>query len=249
MIVRCVSRAAKTRASSSSAAVPDSSAADPRALASRWAMITIGVPPLAPGALSDHRLERPLTVDRLRRKPPSPYLKAPVPGAAEPFQRVCHPRRERVIAASCRGVDGEIRATRLFSSANALSPSNASGASVEVSGSGRAVRRTPRPRGNQKRHETHAVEASVQHPRDLSPVLGLRGSTYPYMPLGIVLPRAPTRSRRPQDPLRLHPHLRQGADRRNPRARRATAGPARRAHLGDRLRWGRLGDPLHARRR
>ena len=48
-IVRCVSRAANTRASSISAAVPDSSPSDPRAAASRWARITIGVFPLDPG--------------------------------------------------------------------------------------------------------------------------------------------------------------------------------------------------------
>ncbi len=48
-IVRLVSRAANTRASSSSAAVPDSSALDPGAAASRCARITIGAALVEPG--------------------------------------------------------------------------------------------------------------------------------------------------------------------------------------------------------
>ena len=48
-IVRLVSREANTRASSSSAAVPDSSAIAPGAAASRWARITIGAALVEPG--------------------------------------------------------------------------------------------------------------------------------------------------------------------------------------------------------
>ncbi len=116
--------------------------------------------------------------------------------------------------------------------------------------------------GEQEGHEGRAIEAPVEHRLDHSSAGGsARGRPRPPrcgVPetgaganpdgrLGIVPPRAPARRRRPQDARRLHAHLRARADRGNPRAGRAAEGPARRAHLGDRLRRRRLGDPLHAR--
>ena len=101
-IVRCVSRAANTRASSSSAAVAESSARAPLPAASRWAKMTIGLAPVEPGALRDHRRQRLLAVDRLRGEVPGVHLKAAARRPAQTAQRARDVCAERLIALAAR---------------------------------------------------------------------------------------------------------------------------------------------------
>ncbi len=137
-IGRCVSREANTRASSSSAAVPDSCATEPEAAASRWAMITIGLAPVAPGRCA-------ITVSSVR-SPSIVCARTCVTRTRKPPLAV--PPSPSIVCATCcaRRWSPELPG-RLFgnsaaswrSSPYAWLPANASGASVEVSGPGRGV--------------------------------------------------------------------------------------------------------------
>ena len=110
-IVRCVSRAANTRASSISAAVPDSSASeeDPTAPCGRGGRGSRSArTPTRARAPRDHGAQRPFPFARLRLEFVRGHLKAPMAGRAEPFQRLCDLLRERPIAGTTRAPAREL---------------------------------------------------------------------------------------------------------------------------------------------
>ncbi len=164
MIVRLVSRSANTRASSSSAAVPDSSAAELRPAPSRCATIRIGAAPVEPARLRDHVCERALAVDRLPRRsgrcaPRSRHRRSRrAPRASAP--RSAPALRRRDCPGAAVGSSRQGAGVRRYAGA----PSNASGASVEVSGSGRdPSEKAAIAQREQERHECRAVQAPVEH--------------------------------------------------------------------------------------
>ena len=127
--------------------------------ASRWARITIGAAPVEPGRCAITVVERapPSIVCALKRL--HVHREAAAGRAAQPFERL---RDRSAASASSPALPGGVRGTRPpvpSASRSACAPSNASGASVEVSGAGRAVER-------ERRHRRARAEtARRQHDR------------------------------------------------------------------------------------
>ena len=163
-IVRLVSRAANTRASSSSAAVPDSSAASPRAAASRCARITIGDGAGRAGRWRDDRAQRAFAVDRLRVEAIGVHREAAAGGAAERLRaRLRDVARERFVAAAARAPLREVAREALQFGVRGRA---FEGVGRERRGE-RQRARPERERGDRKReqegHEGRSVEAPVEH--------------------------------------------------------------------------------------
>src|SRR5439155_20784380 len=245
-IVRWVSRAANTRASSSSAAVPDSSARALGPAASRWARIATGAALVAPGrsAITVLSVRWPSIVCALKLR-----LRTVKPPPAVPPT----PSRSRATCAASRRsprLPGRLCGYSLasvFISANARAPSNASGASEEVSGCGREANdraAIARAKGIGSKAARYRRPLSTSQ-KIVSAQPRRPPNTHP--PSYIVRPRASARRSCQQVARRLHAHLRARADRRNPRAGGAAQGPPRGPHLGHGVRRGRVGDPVRAR--
>ena len=122
-----------------------------------------------PGRWATTVFSVPLAVDRLRLRSGACAPRSPRRRCRRALQRLRDVLGERVVAGAARAPVRETPRRGSAVRANARAPSNASGASVEVRGSGRAAQRERGDRQReQERQEGRTVEAPVEHRLDHS---------------------------------------------------------------------------------